>query len=339
MTGLMQLPVRTAVVGLGYFGRFHAKHYAANTDADLVAVCDVDPARAADVAGEFGGAALSDYTLLPGTVDAVSITVPTSMHYEVARFFIEAGVHVLVEKPITDDVADADRLVALAEEKGVVLQVGHIERFSAAFKALADKVTRPLFIESRRMSPWKPRATDVDVVLDLMIHDIDLVLGLVNSPVESLQALGAPVLNASEDIANARITFENGTVADITASRIAGKTDRQLRLFQIDNYLVCDFVDHRVSRFTRNAADSERNGDAGASGAATHGPNAIEMESWDIDREDSLGNEIAEFINCIATDRRPTVDGRVGREALHVATMITDSIRTHRARIEASLAG
>mgnify|MGYP000731255845 CR=1 FL=1 len=333
MTGIMQLPIRTGVVGLGYFGRFHAKHYAANTSADLVAVCDADPARANDIATEFGGTVETDYTTLPGKVDAVSITVPTSMHFDVARFFIENGVHVLVEKPITETVEEADALVALAEERGVVLQVGHIERFSAAFKALSEKVTRPLFIESRRISPWKPRATDVDVVLDLMIHDIDLVLGLVNSPVESLQALGAPVLNASEDIANARITFENGTVADITASRIAGKTDRQIRLFQLDNYLVCDFVDHRVTQFTRGLPTD------GGEGAATHGPNAIEMESWDIAKEDSLGNEIAEFIDCIATNRRPTVDGRVGREALHVATMITDSIRSHRARIEASLAG
>ena len=152
-------------------------------------------------------------------------------------------------------------------------------------------------------------------------------LGLVDSPVESLQALGAPVLNASEDIANARINFENGTVADITASRIAGHTDRKIRLFQLDNYLICDFVDHQVTRFTRNP------------GAATDSPNAISMESWDIASEDSLGNEIAEFIDCIATGCRPTVDGRVGREALHVATMITDSIRSHRARVEASLAG
>ncbi|WP_436641966.1 Gfo/Idh/MocA family oxidoreductase [Microbaculum sp. FT89] len=327
MTGIMQLPIRTAVVGLGYFGRFHARHYAGNEKANLVAVCDADSARAEEIAAEFGGAPVSDYRQLPGQVDAVSIAVPTSKHYEVARFFIENGVHVLVEKPITESVSDADTLVKLAEKHGVVLQVGHIERFSAAFKALAEKVSRPLFIESRRISPWKPRATDVDVVLDLMIHDIDLVLGLVDSPVETLQALGAPVLNSSEDIANARITFENGTVADITASRIAGHTERKLRMFQLDNYLICDFADHQVTRFTRNPE------------AAADGPNAISVESWDIAREDSLGNEIAEFLECVETGRRPTVDGRVGREALNVATMITDSIRSHRARVEAKLAG
>ncbi|MEJ8574705.1 Gfo/Idh/MocA family oxidoreductase [Microbaculum marinum] len=332
MTTVMHSPVRTAVVGLGYFGRFHAKHHAANPGVQLVAVCDVDPRRAAEVAGEFGGAPVSDHRELLGKVDAVSVAVPTSMHFDVAREFIEAGVHVLVEKPITDDVGAADRLVALAENRGVVLQVGHIERFSAAFRALEEKVERPLFIESRRISPWKQRATDVDVVLDLMIHDIDIVLGLVAAPVETVQAVGAPVLNASEDIANARLTFANGAVADITASRIASKTERQLRLFQRDSYLVCDFVDHRVTRFTRDPGIEPGE-------AATHGPNAISMESWDIAREDSLGNEIAEFLDCIVTKRRPTVDGRVGRDALHVAMLITDSIRSHRARIEASLAG
>lgn len=261
---------RTAVVGLGYFGRFHARHHAANPDCDLVAVCDVDRARAEAVAAEFGGAAETDHRALIGRVDGVSITVPTSLHFDVARDFIEAGVHVLIEKPITDDIASADRLVAMAEDRGVVLQVGHIERFSAAFKALSGKVTRPLFIESRRISPWKPRATDVDVVLDLMIHDIDLVLGLVGAPVESVQALGAPVLNASEDIANARLTFDNGAVADITASRIASKTERQIRLFQPDSYMVCDFVAHSLTRLTRN-------GDP-----ATDGADAIVAESWDI---------------------------------------------------------
>lgn len=326
MTGIMHMPVRTAVVGLGYFGRFHAKHYAANPSAALAAVCDIDEGRAKEIAGEYGCTSVSDYRNLAGAIDAVSIAVPTSKHYEIARFFIESGIHVLVEKPITDEVATADKLVALAEERNINLQVGHIERYSAAHKAMAEKVTRPLFIESRRISPWKPRATDVDVVLDLMIHDIDIVLGLVDSPVESLQALGAPVLNASEDIANARINFVNGAVADITASRIAGKTERQIRVFQPDSYVICDFVDHRVTRFTRNGQ------------AATHGPDAISMESWDIPREDSLANEIAEFIDCIVNERRPIVDGRVGREALSVATMITDSIRRHRARIEASLA-
>jgi predicted dehydrogenase len=320
----MQAPVRTAVVGLGYFGRFHAKHHAANGQADLIAVCDVDADLAAQVAAEYGARPVVDYHELVGAVDAVSIAVPTSQHYAVARDLLDAGLSVLIEKPITDDVASADKLVALAEARGCVLQVGHIERFSAAFKALADKVDQPLFIESRRISPAKARATDVDVVLDLMIHDIDLVLGLVGSPVESLQAAGAQVVNQSEDIANARLNFANGAVADITASRIAARTERKIRLIQSDCSLVCDFVDHRISRVARSGA------------AATDGPNANVPETWDIAREDSLGNEIAEFIDCISTGRRPTVDGRAGREALNVARMITDSIRTNRVRIDAS---
>jgi len=320
--------VRTAVVGLGYFGKFHARHYALNTRADLVAVCDADAGRADEIAAEYGAEPLSDYRDLVGRVDAVSIAVPTSMHFLVADDLLRAGLNVLVEKPITQTVEEADRLVALAEARGLVLQVGHIERFSAAFRAMEDKVDRPLFIESRRISPWKPRATDVDVVLDLMIHDIDLVLGLVGAPVEAVQALGAPVLNASEDIANARLTFENGTVADITASRIAGKTDRQIRVFQPDSYLTCDFVDHRVTRFTRSSA---------ADGRAAASADAISMETWEIEKEDSLANEIEEFVDCILTGRNPTVDGRVGRDALNLANMITDSMRAHRARMEAYL--
>lgn len=326
MTAVMSSLLRTAVVGLGYFGRFHARHHAANPDIDLVAVCDADAGRAEALAAEFGGEAASDHRSLIGRVDAVSIAVPTSRHHDVARDFIDAGVHVLIEKPITHDVASADRLVDLAEARGVVLQVGHIERYSAAYKALASEVSRPIFIESKRLSPWKPRATDVDVVLDLMIHDIDIVLGLVGAPVESVQALGAPVLSASEDIANARLTFANGSVADITASRISAGTQRTIRVFQPDSYLVCDFAEHRLARFTR-----------GPEGGEAAEP--IAMESREVEREDSLGNEIAEFVACIREGRTPTVDGRTGREALRVAIMITDSIRAHRARIAASLAG
>jgi predicted dehydrogenase len=323
----MGTTIRTAVVGLGYFGRFHAKHHAASDRADLVAVCDRDGARATAISEEFGGAPMTDHREVIGKVDAVSIAVPTSLHFEVARDFIEAGIHVLVEKPMTHDVASAARLVDLAESRGVVLQAGHIERFSAAYRALAEAVTRPVFIESRRIAPWKPRATDVDVVLDLMIHDIDIVLGLVAAPVESVQALGAPVISASEDIANARLTFANGSVADITASRIADRTERRIRVFQPDSYLICDFGEHRITRFSRTGEP------------AAEGMKAIAMDTQEIAREDSLGNEIADFLDCIASRRRPTVDGRVGKQALEVAAAITESIRAHRARIEASLAG
>ncbi len=322
----MGTTVRTAVIGLGYFGRFHAKHHAASDRAELVAVCDVDGDRAQAVSGEFGGAPVTDHMTLPGKVDAVSIAVPTSRHFEVARPFIEAGAHVLVEKPIAHDLESADRLIDLAERHNVILQVGHIERFSAAYRALAERTARPAFIEARRMSPWKPRATDVGVVLDLMIHDIDIVLGLVDSPIRSVESVGAAVLSASEDIADARITFANGCVADISASRVADKTERRVRVYQSDGYLVCDLGDHRLTRF--------EHGGRGATAA-----DAIDMHTSDIPREDSLGNQIAAFLDCVGTGRRPTVDGRAGRRALEVAMRIAEGVREHRARLEADLAG
>lgn len=326
MTRAMRLPVRTAVVGLGYFGRFHAKHYAAHPAAALAALCDTHPDRVAAVAAEHGGEAFTDHRELIGRVDAASVAVPTSKHFEVARDLMEAGIHVLVEKPIAEDVEEATALVDIAARNGVVLQVGHIERFSSAFRALAERVDRPIFIESRRISPWKPRATDVDVVLDLMIHDIDIVLGLVSSPVESIQALGAPVVSRSEDIANARLTFENGAVADITASRIAGRTERRMRVFQANSYLMCDFHEHRLTRLHRNGAPS------------AEGMDGLDSESWDIPREDGLANQIGEFLDCVSSGRAPTVDGRVGRDALAVAARITEGIRTHRERVAASFA-
>jgi predicted dehydrogenase len=321
MTGAL----RAAVVGLGYFGKFHAKHYAAHPDADLVAVVDSDIERARAIAAEHGGEALTDYRELVGRADVVSVAVPTSAHFEVARELLSAGLHVLVEKPITDTVEHAEALIGVAKDNNRILQVGHIERFSAAFRALADKIGRPVYFESYRISPFKPRATDVDVVLDLMIHDIDIILGLAQSKVISVSAVGAPVLNPTEDLANARIEFANGAVANVTASRISGKTERRMRVFQTDSYVVCDFNDSRIVRFTRK-------GDP-----ATEGLAAIEMESWDIPKEDSLYNEITEFLDCVRGKRVPTVDGMVGRDALRVASMITDNLRAHRSRIESEL--
>ncbi len=321
----MGKPIRTAVIGVGYFGRFHARHYAANPDAELVAVVDEDMARAEEVAQEFGAEPFGDYRALAGKVDAASIAVPTSMHAGVARELVEAGIHLLVEKPITDNVEDGEALVDLAAEKGCVLQVGHIERYSAAFRALSEKITRPLFIESYRISPWNERANEVDVVLDLMIHDIDIIQGLVASPVTSVHAVGAPVVNPTEDLANARIVFENGCVANVTASRISIKTERTMRIFQQQSYVVCDFGKGRISSYTHDP-------DSKATGIA-----AIKFDTVDIPKEDSLGNEIADFLECIRSGRTPMVDGRAGVEALRVARMITDTVRDHRRYVEGLL--
>jgi predicted dehydrogenase len=322
----MASPIRVAVVGAGYFGRFHAKQYAANPRAKLVAVVDTDGTRAREVAAEFGAEPAFDFRGLAGRVDAVSIAVPTQQHFEIASALIGAGVHVLVEKPITDSVASASALAKLAEERGRVLQVGHIERFSAAFRAVAKKITRPLYIESFRISPWRDRGTDVDVILELMIHDIDIIMGLVGSPVRSVDAVGAPVLSGTADLANARIIFESGCVANVTGSRVSYKTARGMRVFQPNSYLVCDFAEGRI-------VSASLKGDP-----AVEGPAAIATDVSLIPKEDSLANEIAEFLECVATGRKPTVDGRAGCEALRVASMINDSIAEHRRMAEGLLA-
>jgi predicted dehydrogenase len=319
-------PIRVAVIGAGYFGRFHAKQYAASPRAKLVAVVDIDEARARAVAVEFGAEPAFDYRGLAGRVDAVSVAVPTPQHFEVARALIETGIHVLVEKPITDTVASATTLANLAEERGRVLQVGHIERFSAAFRALAGMITRPLYIESYRISPWKERGTEVDVIFDLMIHDIDIIMGLVASPVIKVDAIGTPVLSGTADLANARIAFESGCVASVTASRVSYKTERRVRVFQPNNYLICDLAAGRIFGYRLR-------GDP-----AIEGPAAIASESFDIPSEDSLANEIGDFLDCVSSGRKPTVDGRAGCEALRVASMINDSISEHHRAAAALLA-
>ena len=324
----MPSPIPVAVIGAGYFGRFHAKHYAANPNCRLVAVVDQDLARARAVAEEFGAEeALTDHQALNGRIAAASVAVSTPAHFAIAGDMLGNGVHVLVEKPITDDVTSAEALVKQAKDANCVLQVGHIERFSAAYKALIKEITRPLYIESHRISMWTGRAGEVDVVFDLMIHDIDIIMGLVNDPVESVHAVGAPILNPTEDMANARIIFKNGCVANVTASRISGKTERVMRIFQPDSYLVCDFTRSRLAQFIKR-------GDP-----ATEGLAAIEHRATDLPKEDSLGNEIAEFLDCVSSGRTPTVDGHAGKEALRVANMINDSLRTHRRLVESSLAG
>lgn len=325
--GRMDTPIPVAVVGAGYFGRFHAKHYDANPNARLVAVVDTDHERARAVADEFDAEeALAEHLALVGRVQAVSIATSTPAHFDVAAAFLEAGVHVLIEKPITDRVDTAEALVAKAEASNRILQVGHIERFSAPFRALAKEITHPLFIESERIAMWTGRSGDVDVVLDLMIHDIDLIQGLIGARVERVDAVGAPILNQTEDMASARITFDNGSVANVTASRISTKSSRLVRVFQPDSYLVCDFANSRLARFLKR-------GDPMTEGLA-----AIEHSAIDIPKEDSLGNEIAEFLHCIRSGSSPTVDGHAGKEALRVASLINDSMRAHRRRVEMALA-
>jgi predicted dehydrogenase len=315
-------PVRVAVVGSGYFGRFHADHYARNKRAALVAVVDTDETRARAVANEFGGEAVSDHRSIIGRVDAASVAVPTPLHYDIARELIEAGIHVLVEKPITDSEESGRRLADLAKSRKTVLQVGHIERFSSAYRTLANIISDPLYFESYRIAPWKNRGVEVDVILDLMIHDIDMIIGLVDSPVVQVDAVGTPVLGKRIDIGNARITFESGCIANVTASRVSYKTERRMRVFARNQYLSCDLGEGRINGYRLR-------GDPMTQGLA-----AIATETYEIEKQDSLANEIDAFLDCVTTGAKPLVDGQAGCEALRVASMINDSIEEHLKKVQ-----
>ena len=302
--------LRAAVIGAGYLGRFHAQKYAALPQVDLVAVVDTDVATRERVAREVGCEPVADFRELLGKVDAVSVVTPTPLHHRVSLDFLEAGAHVLVEKPITSTMDEARELVAAATRCGKVLQVGHLERFNPAILAVEGLLDRPRFVESNRLAPFKPRGTDVSVVLDLMIHDIDLILNIVGSPVASIDAVGASVFTDEIDIANARIRFENGCVADATASRISMKGERKLRVFQADAYLSVD-LQQKVLTMVRKGP-----------GAPQAGVPPVEINEQSFDPGDALRDEIVSFLECIDTGRRPVVSGEDGLRALETATRI-----------------
>ncbi|MCK5889404.1 MAG: Gfo/Idh/MocA family oxidoreductase, partial [Methylococcales bacterium] len=239
--------LKCAVIGTGYLGKFHAEKYAALDDCELVAVVDINQEAAQEVADKHGTKAFTNYASLLGQVDAVSIVVPTQLHHKVSRDFLNSGSHVLVEKPITVTLTEADDLIKIAKERNVILQVGHLERFNPAILGL-DKEEKPLFIEAHRLSPFNPRANDVSVVLDLMIHDIDIILAMIDSEVERIDASGTAVLTKGTDIANARITFKNGCVANVTASRISIKMERKMRMFRPSSYIAVDFQNKTLTK-------------------------------------------------------------------------------------------
>lgn len=318
----MMRNLRVGVVGVGYFGWFHAEKYAALHSCDLVAVVDRDHARAGTVAETFGVEALTDHRLLLEEIDAVSIAVPNVEHFAVARDFLANGVHVLLEKPITDNLDTADELIEIARKSTAILQVGHIERFSSAYLAIAKHVHQPLYFQSDRISPFDPRSRDTDVVLDLMIHDIDVITALADSPVVSVDAVGAPVLSAREDIANSRIRFANGCVANVTASRVGQKKERRLRIFHPAGLLVIDFMEGRVVRLARGDGDP-----------IPGLPEFAKVEER-LEKGDSLRREIVAFLNSVRTGRPPKVDGKAGRAALETALKIRDSVKVHRELIQ-----
>jgi predicted dehydrogenase len=315
---------RVAVVGVGHFGRLHAEKYAAIADVELVAVVDPDQARSEEIATGLGCRALQDYRQLAGLVDAASLTVPTSLHHEVGQELLEMNIHLLVEKPITETVETANALIAAAKTRNLTLQVGHLERFSPAYFALAERVRKPLFIEANRIAAFRPRATDVNVVLDLMIHDIDLIMALVQSPIISIDAVGAAVVSEMEDIVSARLGFASGCAANLTASRVSLKTERSMRIFQPDAYLVADLAQRKVT--------SRRKGE----GEMFPGIPNIETEEFSFDEADALANEIAAFIQCVRRRETPAVTGEAGRDAVEAALKITDSLQAHRRLLEQS---
>ena len=307
--------VRTAVVGVGYLGRFHAQKYASLPAVELVAVVDASAGNREQVAAETGCRAVADYRDILGEIDAVSIATPTPLHYPIARHCLERGIHVLVEKPITTTLEEARSLVDTAARVGRVLQVGHLERFNAAILALAGTLGRPRFVESHRLAPFKERGTDVNVVLDLMIHDIDLIQSLVAAPIASIDAVGASVFSAGLDIANARIRYANGCVANTTASRVSMKMERKLRLFQDDAYISID-LQQKVLTIVRKPP-------AGAD--VPKGQVLIEERTYD--QGDALKFEIEAFLRSIREGTPPVVTGEDGLRALETATRITQMVQ------------
>ena len=304
-------PLRTAVIGAGYLGRFHAEKYASLPQSKLVAVVDPRVDARDALAAQLGVRAVADHREILGEVDAVSIVTTTPHHFSIARDCLQAGVHVLVEKPITETVAEAEALIELAAKHARVLQVGHLERFNPAILAAESYLRGARFIECQRLAPFKERGTDVNVVLDLMIHDIDIVQSVVGEPIESIDAVGTPVFSGAVDIANARIRFVGGCVANVTASRVSLKSERKLRAFRDDSYVSIDLQQRILTRIDK------REGKPSAAGLP------VDIQEQNFEQGDALRAEIDHFLDCILTARAPWVTGEDGRRALETAMRIT----------------
>jgi predicted dehydrogenase len=309
--------VKMGVIGVGYLGRFHAHKYSDMEGVDLVAVVDTDREQAKKVAEECGCEALTDYTELLDRVDAVSVAVPTSYHHKVASDCLDKGIDVLLEKPITVTLEEADDLIRRAEEKSLILQIGHLERFNPAVQAMEPFLTTPVFIESNRIATFKNRGVDVDVVLDLMIHDIDIILNIVDSPIKTIHTVGAPVATENTDIANARLIFENGVTANVTVSRISRINQRKMRIFQPGSYINVDFGNRKVMtiQLTDEILD-----------------NGMPKQVVDVrtfSEGDALLSEVTAFCEHVRDRSKPAVSGAEGRRALQVAHQVIAQIKEH----------
>lgn len=309
--------LKVGVIGVGYLGKFHAQKYAGMPGVELIGVVDIDPSCAERIAAENSCRAFSDYKLLLPLVDAVSIVVPTVFHYPVALDCIAAGVDILLEKPMTVTLAEADDLIDKAKKKNLVLQIGHLERFNAAVQAMEPFLTTPVFIESSRISTYKNRGVDVDVVLDLMIHDIDIILNIIKSPLKTIHTVGAPVVTGSTDIANARLIFENGATANVTASRISRTNIRKMRIFQPGSYINVDFASKKV--MTIHLTDE----------ILASGMPKQEVTIETFANHDALKSEIGHFLDNVRNRTQPSVSGHEGRRALDVALQVISQINEH----------
>lgn len=314
--------IRCAVIGVGYLGGYHAEKYAALADAELVGIIDSDFKRAKQVASRLGSTPYSDYREVINTVDAVSIVTPTISHFEIARDFLEKGVHCLLEKPMTQTIEQADELNSIAGLNNLVFQVGLLERFNPAVAAAVPHIERPLFIESHRLHPFHQRGIDIDVVLDLMIHDLDLILSFVREMPCEIRAAGVPVLSQNSDIANVRMEFPGGCVANITASRISFKNMRKFRLFQKNAYIGID-CGECVLEIVRQQAKDGLEGD-------------LVSEKESFEKQDALKQEIESFINCIIDGKKPVVDGVQARNSLAVAIEINKIIKEKLQQVQGS---
>ncbi len=312
--------LRVGVVGVGYLGKFHAEKYAKMKDVELTGVVDINQSTAQQIANRFDTRPYTDYRDLMGEIDAVSIVVPTPQHFAVAREFLENNVDVLIEKPMTTTLEEADELIRLSESRGLIVQVGHLERFNPAVVALKDIVKQPMFIESHRLSIYQTRGTDVSVVMDLMIHDIDIVLNFVRSDVQSIHAAGIAAVSEHIDIANARLEFSSGCVANVTASRISTRNERKIRLFQKDAYISIDFASRGVTIISR---------DGGSDSGLIPG---MDIKQLSFTEGDALEAELASFVKAVTRREVPEVTAYMGREALKVALHIMDQIQEKNSR-------
>lgn len=304
---------KIGIIGIGHLGSRHLKVYSELPEkVDIIGVCDQKAERTEKLAHHYHVPFIADYRELAGKVDAVNICTPTEFHHEIAQFFLDHNIHTFIEKPITTTVDQADELIALAKKNNLKLQIGHIERFNSAFTSIKHFTHNPLFIECHRLNRFPNRSLDIGVVMDLMIHDIDIVLGLIDAPIKDIQAIGVNVLTPLEDIASVRITFENGCVCNLTASRISDEVMRKIRLFQKDTYISLDYVKQEAYIYKKHQ-------------------NQILKHSLPIEQEEPLKKELEHFIDCIHMDQKPLISGREGREALVVALQISDTIwKAHR---------